>query len=208
MSQLRHPDVRSEYAAFTNQGLQTHEVSQVAELLLAGASKEQLRHAIVEENRFQLRSEASRKTYFKTVTSRLEQAGDSLLRLLLDADFSTRRLTNLYLLLLQHRLLREFIAELVLDELAALRKHLDRSRLAQYMSEKRHNPVIADWSDATLQKSTSNLLRICKEAGLLDDQESQLHICLQFVPAALRRELQAANRQAYLKLLLDVEVVG
>lgn len=199
-----HPKILEDYAAFTNQGFLLHEVTLAAALQLQGASSADLIRAVVKDNCFQLRSEASRKTYLRTVQSRLQGVGGGLLSLLTDADLLTRRLTNLYLLLLNHRLLREFIHEVLWLELRRLQTRLLREQIERFfVAQQQLNPVVAGWSEATVQKCRSNIVRICQDAWLLTDGQGARYIQPQQLPTALRSELQAAERQAFFKLLLD-----
>lgn len=205
---IEHPPIRRTYAAFTNQGFLLREVSCTAELLQSNATETDVRREVVENDLYQLASKASRKTSVNAVLRRLEAVPPSLLEFLAHGSLDLRRLTNLYLILLQHRLLREFVAEVVLEALSRFAYQVPNTEVSAFMTHKRNQvPEIDNWSEATLGKARSNLVNICVSAGLLHREAGGWSIQPQSVPASLRQELTDAERQKFLRLLLDPEVI-
>ena len=208
MTATRHPPIQQKYAAYTNQGFLLREIGIVAGLLLQGVSNDDLRQRVEQDDLFQLPSKSSRKTILGAVQQRLSNVPDSLLILLAEGSLDLRRLTNLYLILLKHRLLRDFIAEVVLEELRRFSRMLPPSEVGAFTHRKHDQvPDIAGWSEATLNKSRSNIITICLQAGLLSEAPDGFAIQPQVVPQTLRDELIQAGRQAFLPLLLDRETV-
>jgi hypothetical protein len=205
---LMHPPVQQRYLARTNQGFLLREVSLVAERLLAGATKDELSRDVVAADLFQLPSVESRKTTLQAVRKRLEGVPLPLLAFLDEGSLDLRRLTNLYLILLQNRLLREFIAEVVLEALSRFAYTVPPSEVNAFMVHKRNQvPEIDAWSEATLEKARSNLVNLCVSAGLLQKVKGDLSVQPQSVPPALREELASAQRQEFLRLLLASEAI-
>lgn len=204
----KHPPVRQAYSAYTNQGFLLREVGLVAELLLDGASQDEVSRQVMGDNLFQLRSEASRKTILGAVHQRLDKVPPALLDFLAEGSLELKRLTNLYLILLKHRLLRELIAEVILEELRRFSYLVPTSELGSFIERKRaHVPDVGSWSDATVAKSRSNMVTVCLQADLLEETEDGFRIQPQIVPGVLRDELTTVKRAAFLKLLLDREVI-
>jgi hypothetical protein len=205
---VEHPPVRRAYAAFTNQGFLLREVSLTADLLRQGRARSEVRREVVEHNLYQIASMASRKTTVNAVLGRLEAVPTSLLEHLAEGSLDLRRLTNLYLVLLQHRLLREFIAEVVLEAFSRFSYLVSQAEVNAFMTHKRHQiPEIDSWSELTRQKSRSNIVNLCVSAELLHKEEEGWSIQPQSVPPALQQELLDAERQLFLRLLLDPEAV-
>lgn len=203
-----HPPIRQNYAAFTNQGFLLREVGVVAERLLHGVTEKEIQQAILEHNLFQLSSGKSRQTILKAVFKRLENVPTSLLEPLAEGSLDLRQLTNLYLILLQHRLLREFIAEVVLEAFSRFSYLVPPTEVNAFMTHKRNQvPEIDGWSEATLGKARSNLVNICVSAGLLQKEGDGWSIQTQSVPLVLQQELIDAGRQKFLRLLLDPEAI-
>ena len=203
----QHPAVETAYAAYTNQGFLLREAGLVAELLLANMSREAILHEVVEGDLFQLASVASRKTTLQVLLRRFEGAPPSLLSQLSGSP-ELRRLTNLYLIFLKHRLLREFVAEVLLDAASRLSYVVTKGDVNVFMVFKRSQvDELERWSEATATKAQSNLVNLCVNAGILEKNAAGLMVQLQNVPAALSSELRAAGRQSFRRLLLDQAVL-
>lgn len=204
----KHPPIRQNYAAFTNQGFLQREVGVVAERLLDGATEKEIQREILEHDLFQLPSSKSRQTIVRAVLKRLDNVPTSLLEHLAYGSLDLRRLTNLYLLLLQHRLLREFVAEVILEAFSRFNYLVPLTEINAFITCKRSQVLEIDgWSEATLGKSRSNLVNICVSAGLLRKEGDGWSIQPQSVPPSLRQELIEAERQKLLHLLLDPEAI-
>jgi hypothetical protein len=131
-----------------------------------------------------------------------------MLTLLSEGSLDLRRLTNTYLILLKHRLLREFIAEVILESASRLSYTVPQTEVNAFMVFKRNQvPEIEGWSESTVGKVRSSLLNLCVNAGLLKKVAAGWSIQTQHVPTALREELASAQRQKFLRLLLDPEAI-
>jgi hypothetical protein len=200
-----HPALVTEYAAYTNQGFLLREMTVSAALLLRGYSIDDLKMQVLEQNAFQLPSQQSRKTILTAVVQRLEDASEELLESLAEGSLDLRRLTNFYLILLKHRLLREFMAEVVREEVLRFSQVVSRAEIASFFERKRAQvETIATWSEPTLRKCKNNVQTMCSDAGLMTSLGAgNYRIVPQIVPAKLRQMLKQADRQALLPLLLD-----
>lgn len=205
MPTAEHPPVRDAYAAYTNQGFLGRETAATAEMLAGGATPSEVRRRVMEQNLFQLTSESSRKSTVNAVLARLDNATPSLLRLVTSTEPDTRRLTTLYVILLQHRLLREFVADVLVPIANLPDESVTQTNVSVFMQRvASQQPDVDAWSATTKQKSASNMLRVLTDAGVLLRQKPDQHTVLaQWVPADLRRELEEAGRNEFLKLLLD-----
>lgn len=205
---LEHPKVQLSYLAQTNQGFLLREANLIANLMLENATKDELKRYVVDDDLFQLASVASRKTALQTILKRLSKTPPILLEFLAAGEPELQRLTNLYLILLQHRLLREFIAEVALESLSRFSYLIPLTEVKAFMAYKRSQvPVVETWSAATTDKSRSNLVNTCVSAGLLQREATALRTQPQSVPPPLKRELTAASRESFLLLLLDAEAI-
>jgi len=176
-------------------------------MLLAGEDRNEVLRAVREDDLFQLRAAKSRQTIGTAVLARLEGVHEPLLGFLAQGGTELRRLTNLYLILLQRRLLREFVAEVLVEARRRLATTITAAEVNVFMELKRAQaPIINAWSEGTLAKSRSNMVNVCIEAGLLSQQDRKTYgVHPQWVPRLLRDELATADRSSYLALLLDSE---
>ncbi len=165
---------------------------------------------VLTDNLLQLRAEASRKTTYRAVMARLEGVPEALLELLVSGSVDSRRLANLYLVLLKHRLLREFLGEVVLGQQQRLLSHISDIDVRVFFSRKQDQvSEIADWSEATLVKSKHNILTLLTNAGLLAKTDaSGWDIQGSFVPISLQEVITAQGHGALLPLMLDQDSRG
>lgn len=201
-TQLR---LERKYVAHTNQGFLLQETSRLATLLLEGVGRTSIQEMVLTDNLLQLRADASRRTTYRAVMARLGGVPKALLELLVSGSVDSRRLANFYLILLKHRLLREFMAEVVLEQRQRLLSHISAVDVRIFFSRKQdQEPEIGSWSAATLQKSQGNILNLTSSAGLLSRaDEVKWTIQSVFVPALLREVITAQGHQALLPLMLD-----
>ncbi|MCA9840362.1 MAG: DUF1819 family protein [Trueperaceae bacterium] len=202
---MRHLTIQTTYAAFTNQGFLLNEVSLGADLVLTGSSLSALRTQIVEDNLYQLSSKASRQTIATAVIDRLEPLDDTYLAFLAEGSLELRKLSNLVLILLRHRLLREFIAEVINEQLLRFSYELKKADINAFFERKQIQvPELAEWTEQTIGKSRRNILTICSDAGLIEASiKGNYRIRPQYVPRALRDALDELGLEALLPLLLD-----
>ena len=205
---LKLSAIQQPYVAHTNQGFLLREASLVATLMRENATQDEMKRRVVDDDLFQLASLASRQTTLQTILKRFAGAPPPVLEFLATGEPELQRLSNLYLILLKHRLLREFIAEVVLEVLGRFTYLIPLTEVNAFMTHKRSQvPEIGEWSTTTLAKARSNLVNTCVSAGLLQRGADGLRVQVQRVPPQLRRALTVAGSETFLRLLLDVEVI-
>ena len=202
---VQQPQLEQSYAAHTNQGFLLQETSQLAALLLAQEDLSRVRELVMHENLLQLRAQASRKTTYSAVIARLTGVPDVLLELLVSGSVDSRRLTNFYLILLKHRLLREFMAEVVVAQQQRLLGHTSEADIRTFFSRKQDQEAdVAAWSAATYQKAQSTILKLITSADLLaKTSRTTWAIQAGFVPPSLREAVIGLGHRPLLTLMLD-----
>ncbi|ODG99409.1 hypothetical protein A4S05_37900 [Nostoc sp. KVJ20] len=194
------------YAARTNHAFVLTETLRVAELMYQGATQEDIRQRVLVEDLFQLRSQVSRERALQTVLKRLEQVAEEYIQLIATGNPDTRRFTILFLILREHRLLRELIAEVLLDKIKGFDYVVTTADLRTFFEGKRdQNSTVAAWSDSTYKKAASNTLLVLVNAGLLQPTSPRGNYQIRSVPvpSALRQQLLADGLAHYLTLMLD-----
>ncbi|MBW4444683.1 MAG: DUF1819 family protein [Plectolyngbya sp. WJT66-NPBG17] len=111
------------YAARTNHAFMLSEIVMIAQLICQGESEATIRQKVLVEDIFQMRSHSSRERTLQNVLKRLHNAPPIYLELLANGNLDVRRLTNLFLILRENRLLCELIDEVLLEKL----QHFDVS---------------------------------------------------------------------------------
>lgn len=195
------------YAARTNNAFVLTETLRVAELMYLGATHEDIRQRVLVEDLFQMRSQVSRERAMQTILKRLHQVPEAYIKLIATGNPDTRRLTILFLILREHRLLRELIIEVLLDKLKGFDYVLTLADLRTFFEGKRNqNSTVAAWSNSTYKKSASNTVLVLVNAGLLQPTSPRRNYQIRAVPvpSPLRQQLLADGLGHYLTLMLDV----
>lgn len=195
------------YTARTNNAFVLTETIRVAELMHLGATQEDIRQRVLVEDLFQLRSQVSRERALQTVLKRLQQVPEKYIQLIATGNPDTRRLTILFLILRENRLLRELIAEVLLDKIKAFDYLLTSADLRTFFEGKREqSSKVAAWSDSTYKKAASNTILVLINAGLLQPMSPRRNYQIRVVsvPSPLRQQLLADGLGHYLTLMLDI----
>lgn len=195
------------YAARTNNAFILTETVRIAELMYQGATQEDIRQRVLVEDLFQLRSQVSRERALQTVLKRLQQVPEKYIQLIATGNPDTRRFTILFMILRENRLLRELIAEVLLDKIKGFDYVVTTADLRTFFEGKRdQNITVAAWSDSTYKKAASNTLLVLVNAGLLQPTSPRGNYKIRSVPvpSALRQQLLADGLGHYLTLMLDV----
>lgn len=195
------------YAARTNHAFVLTETTTVAQLMHLGATQEDIRQRVLEENLFGLRSQVSRARALQTILKRLGQGREVYVQLIATGSPDIRRLTILFFILREHRLLRELIAEVLLDKIKGFDYVVTPADLRTFFEQKRYgSSTVAAWSESTYKKVASNTVLVLVNAGLLQPTsiKGNYQIRAVPVPSVLRQQLLADGLSHYLTLMLDV----
>ncbi|MBD2597911.1 DUF1819 family protein [Nostoc spongiaeforme FACHB-130] len=195
------------YAARTDNAFVLTETITVAELMYLGATHEDIRQRVLIGDLFQLRSQVSRERALQTILKRLHQVPEAYIKLIATGNPDIRRLTILFLILREHRLLRELIAEVLLDKIKTFDYFLTSADLRTFFEGKRdQSSTVGAWSDSTYKKAISNTVLVLVNAGLLQPKSPRGNYQIRAVPvpSPLRQQLLADGLGHYLTLMLDV----
>lgn len=195
------------YAARTSHAFVVTETVTVAELMYQGATQEDIRQQVLVKDLFQLRSYVSRERALQTVLKRLTLVPEVYVQLIATGNLDTRRFSILFLILREHRLLRELIAEVLLDKIQGFDYVVTSADLRTFFEGKRdQNSTVAAWSESTYKKVASNTVLVLVNAGLLQSMSLKRNYQIRAIPlpSALRQQLLADRLEHYLTLMLDV----
>lgn len=195
------------YAAHTNNAFVLAETVAVAELMHRGVKQKDIREQVLREDLFQLRSQVSRERALQTILKRLCQVPEAYIQLIATGNYDTRRLTILFLILREHRLLRELIAEVLQEKIKGFNYIVAPSDLKSFFTVKREqSSTVAAWSESTYKKVASNTILVLVNAGLLQPIPPKGHYQIRAVPvpSVLRQQLLADYFGDYLSLMLDI----
>lgn len=195
------------YAARTCHAFVLTETATIAQLIYEGATQEEIQQRVLVEDLFGLRSQVSRTRALQTILKRLGQTTEAYVRLIASGNPDICRLTILFLILQEDRLLREFIAEVLIDKIKGFDRVVTPADLRTFFEAKRDScSRVAAWSESTYKKVVSNTLLVLVNAGLLQPTSPRRNYQIRAVPipSALRQQLLADGLSHYLTLMLDI----
>jgi hypothetical protein len=194
------------YASHTRYAFAFTETVAIATLMSQGLDRKTIKQKVVEDDLFQMRSQTSRQGAFRTIWQRLEKLPSEYIQLLATENADVRRFIVLFSIVLQHRLLREFIAEVVLDKLKQFDLTIKPSDVRVFFESKREeSQVLAQWSEATYRKAASNTVLALIGAGLLQPIQPRGTYAIRAtpVPIALKQQMVADGFEQILMLMLN-----
>lgn len=198
--------INSSYAAHTKYAFAFTETIAIAKLMYQGLDREAIKQQVVEADLLQMRSLTSRQGAFQTIWQRLEKLPSEYIQLMATGNADVRRFTVLFSILLQHRLLRELMADVLLDKLKQFDLIIQPSDLRVFFESKREEKQeLAQWSEATYRKAASNTVLVLVGAGLLQPTKPRgtYEIRATPVPMALKQQMVADGFEQTLLLLLN-----
>jgi hypothetical protein len=162
------PMSEQRYLANTNSSFLLNETVLIAQMLLDGIPSSTIRELVIDGNVLERSSREGRKTLARVILDRIEGLDEEFLGLLCGPG-EQRRTCNLYTFLRHHRLLREFMLEVVHEKRRGFDRVLRPMDLIAFLTHKLlQEPLIAAWSVQTLEKARSNIARVLTDAGVLE----------------------------------------
>lgn len=194
------------YQSHTNNGFLLRETIEIASLLQQGKTWPEIQTLVVQENLLDLNTVDSRKTTFGALQKRLKTVPEGLIQLLGQGTLDSRKVTNYLLLVRQHRLLFEFTWEVLWEKHLQFQTTLSDVEVRHFRTRKHNDaPAVQEWSEATLQRSMSGIIRVLTQVGLLTPSPEGHRITPLFIPSEVRTAITQAGWQSLLLACLDQE---
>ena len=194
------------YAAHTKYAFALTETVAIAELRCQGLEYDMIKQRVVVDDLLQIRSQTSRQGAFRTIWQRLEKLPSEYIDLMANGHADARRFTVLFAILLQHRLLRELIANVLLNKIKQFDLTIKPADLRVFFETQREeSQILASWSESTYQRSSSNTVSVLVSAGLLQPIKPKGSYEIRATPApiALKQQLIVDGFERFLMLMLN-----
>ena len=198
--------INSSYAACTKYAFALTETVAIAELRWQGLEYETIKQRVVIDDLLQIRSQTSRQGAVRTIWQRLEKLPPEYIYLIAKGRADVRRFTVLFAILLEHRLLRELIANVLLNKVKQSDPTIKPTDLRVFFETQREeSQTLARWSESTYQKASSNTVSVLVSAGLLQSikPKGTYEIRATPVPIALKQPLIVDGFERFLVLMLN-----
>ncbi|MGG2028737.1 DUF1819 family protein [Gottfriedia sp. S16(2024)] len=179
------------------------EMKKAASLVNKGISIAQLKDLVINENIFQVNTEARKKEIASTVIGRLEKLDDYLIQQIAEADVETSKLLVLYSVLKTDRLFFEFLDEVIKDK-RTLKDYLltDKDFNIFFHRKREESEVVSRWQDYTFYKLQQVYIRILFEVGILKNQKDEREIEVPFFNEDVKNHLKEFGDEHFVHLLV------
>jgi len=150
------------------------EIQKFATLLIQGFDDLEIKEQVINQNIFQVKTEARRKEIVATIHKRLKVLDDYLINKIITSDLNTSKLIVLYSIIRTDRLFYEFMNEVFSEKVTFQDLTLqDRDFNIFFESKRQQSEKVSKWKDYTIYKLQQVYLRILFEAGLLKNSKER-----------------------------------
>jgi len=147
-----------------------YEIKQVVKLMEQGLSENEIKTKIREENLFQHKKESSLIRALPTVYRRAELIPEDLRKLILQDSLGNGKLINLYAIMEEDLLFKEFMIEVIKEKYNTNNLFIERKDINSFFTEKaEQNERFAKYTEGTVNKLRQVYLKILIEAEILKD---------------------------------------
>lgn len=179
-------------AVLTREQFLFYETRTTARLLAEGLTEEEAVERIVSENLFQFPTEKMLRRMAQTCLSRLKAMEDEQLVLAVAAQPSdVAKQICLYAMMRQYRLVWEFMLTVIGAKYRSLDLSFGRKDLNEFFLRlQEQDDTVASWSDATLEKLKSVLMKLLVENEYLDNTKTD-HLNPVLISTVLENAIRA-----------------
>ncbi len=168
--------VESEYnGALTREQFLFYEMRTTAKLLVEGKNNKEVIDEIIKDNLFQYPTEKSIKLIANGCIKRLQALNDNeLIKAIAEQPSDVAKQVCLYAMMKRNRLVWEFMISVIGQKYASRDLTLKRSDLnAFFMQLQEQDDNVATWSESTIKKIISVLIKVLVENEYLDNNRSE-----------------------------------
>lgn len=142
----------------------------VAKLILKGMSYDEILKECTDENLFQYPSTVSYKLITRACYNRLTFTGDNrLVDIIANSTTSTSKLALLYAMMCQNLLVRDFMIEVIGEKFQSRVLSFDKTDVNHFFVQLSGRiDSVSTWSDSTIGKIKSVLIKCLAETGYLN----------------------------------------
>lgn len=180
------------------------ETKKASNLVLHGLEDSEIKKKAVEDNIFQVKTEARKKEIASATLKRIKVLDEVLLKKLVHGNVATGKLIALYTIMKTDRLFFEFMNEVFREKLIVKDYTIkDKDFNLFFDRKKEQSERIASWSDHTFYKLKQVYIRILFEAGLIRDKKSR-EIGKPFLDQSFINHLKNKNEMIIINILLGL----
>ena len=163
-------------AGFTSEGWFQNEMFIVLQMKLAGLTRKEIIEKIIENNLFQMRSEAGIRKRFQMVYRRSEAFDTSLAKYYVEGNRLDQKALLLYSYLKTYRFPYDFFMEVIVYNYQKNKPIIQTVEIDYFMERKEsESEKVANWRPETKKRLRSSIIMFFREGGLLREMEQDTY---------------------------------
>lgn len=179
------------------------ETKKVATLIKQGVHIDEIRNKSVEDNIFQLESEARKKEVASIIVTRLKDLDKFIIDKISEGNVETSKMLVLYAIIKTDRLFFEFMNEVYKEKLLLRDLFLrDKDFNTFFQSKREQSEKVASWTEYTFKKLKQVYVRILFECGLIENQKGDRKIKTPILESEVREYLYKIGDKTYINAIL------
>ena len=181
------------------------ETKKASSLINRGLSVEEIKEKSLEDNIFQLESEARKKEVASIITARLKNLDEHIIYSIENSNVETSKILVLYAILKTDRLFFEFINEVYKEKILLKDLFIRDKDFGMFFQNKREqSEKVASWSEYTFKKLKQVYIRILFESGLIVNQKGDREIRVPIIENEVKEYLYSIGDKVYINAVLGI----
>lgn len=179
------------------------ETKKAAILLNSGLKINELKVKAVEENIFQVESEARMKELASIITTRLKELDAYLIDKIENSNIETSKIIVLYAIIKNDRLFFEFMNEVYKEKLLLRDLFIrDKDFNMFFQSKRQQSEKVDSWTEYTFKKLKQVYIRILFECGLIENQRGDRKIKTPILDSEVKEFIYKIGDKIYINAIV------
>lgn len=181
------------------------ETKRASSLINRGLKMYDIKEKSLEDNIFQLESEARKKEIASIIISRLKDVDEYVIDKIENSNIETSKVLVLYTIIKTDRLFFEFINEVYKEKVLLKDLYIRDKDFGVFFQNKREQSEKVDsWSEYTFKKLKQVYIRILFESGLIVNQKGDREIKIPIIESDVRDYLYSIGDKIYINAILGI----
>lgn len=182
------------------------ETKKAISLINKGLDVDGIKGKSLEDNIFQLESEARKKEVASIITSRIKVLDSYILNKIENSNIETSKILVLYAIAKTDRLFFEFLNEVYKEKIVLKDFYIrDKDFSVFFQSKKEQSEKVASWSEYTFKKLKQVYIRILFESGLIGNQKGDREIVVPIIDSDVKEYLYEIGSKPYADAILGID---
>lgn len=179
------------------------ETKKAANLMIQGLEVGDIKSKSLEENIFQLESEARKKEIASIIVARLKDLDEFIINRISRGNVETSKILVLYAIIKTDRLFFEFMNEVYKEKLLLRDLFLkDKDFNTFFQSKREQSGKVASWTEYTFKKLKQVYIRILFECGLIENQKGDRKIKIPILESDVKDHLYKIGDKIYINAII------